>query len=45
MTVRVGQVSNYEKFLEFRRKVKRLENLTSPLNWQLSHRLSITQGS
>lgn len=31
----------YDKFLEYRRKVKRLENITSPLNWQVAHRIRV----
>ena len=31
----------YDKFLEFRRKVKKLENITSPLNWQVAHRVRV----
>jgi len=41
MMLRPLQHTAYDKFLEYRRKVKRLENITSPLNWQVAHRIRV----
>ena len=36
-----GPSEGYEKYKEFRRKVKKMESITSPLNWKISFRLKL----